>query len=267
MYRVRSSDIPRAVAQSSPCRDNPAVSRVTIVVPCFNEEHRLNIQAFQSFREATFCFVDDGSKDGTLRLIQSLAASDPGRFQAIALERNRGKAEAVRAGILDSLGRSPHYVGFWDADLATPLNQLPKFIDLLDAQQSIQMVFGARVRLLGRDISRSASRHYVGRVGATLISNTLGLPVYDTQCGAKLFRASAMLRDLFSAPFVSRWIFDVEIIARLIQDVGLEAAGKAIYELPLTEWHDVKGSKVKARDFLRSLGDLWKIHRAYNARG
>ena len=75
-----------------------------------------------------------------------------------------------------------------------------------------------------------------------------------------------MLGDLFAAPFVSRWIFDVEIIARLVQRIGRDAAARAIYELPLTEWHDVKGSKVRGGDFLRALGDLWKIHRAYNAR-
>lgn len=242
------------------------MSRVTIVVPCFDEETRLNVEAFRSCPETEFCFVNDGSRDGTLRLLESIAASDPQRFRVLNLERNRGKAEAVRAGILAELERASSYVGFWDADLATPLSELPRFVDTLEKHAAVQMVFGARVRLLGREISRRPSRHYFGRVGATLISSTLGLAIYDTQCGAKLFRSSDLLRDIFSAPFLSRWLFDVEIIARLAQRLGRQRAAEAIYELPLAQWHDVHGSKVKPADYVRGLRDLWKIHRAYNAR-
>src|SRR6185295_13841540 len=111
--------------------------------------------------------------------------------------------------------------------------------------------------------SRRPQRHYIGRVGATLISSSLGLAVYDTQCGAKIFRVTPDLGTIFATPFLSRWIFDVEIIARLVQLRGRDAAARAIYELPIRVWHDVQGSKVKGRDFVRALSDLWKIHRAY----
>ena len=133
-------------------------------------------------------------------------------------------------------------------------------------RSTIDMVFGARVRLLGRDIQRHASRHYIGRVGATLISQSLGLAVYDTQCGAKLFRVNDTMREIFARPFLSRWIFDVEIIARYIQLRGRDAAARAICELPINTWHDVAGSKVKSRDFIRALRDLWKIRGAYRMR-
>ena len=242
------------------------MSRVTIVVPCYNEEHRLDVQAFQQCLDADFLFVDDGSRDGTRRVLESLAASDPKRFRVMALEKNSGKAEAVRAGVADVLARREGDVGFWDADLATPLSELPRFLEILDTRPEIAMVIGARVRLLGREISRRPGRHYFGRAGATLISSSLGLAVYDTQCGAKLFRSSEMMRDIFSKPFLSRWIFDVEIIARLIQRMGRDAAARSIYELPLVVWHDVQGSKLKSRDYIRGLRDLWRIHRAYNAR-
>ncbi len=242
-----------------------------VVVPCYDEERRLDIDAFLRFRlgehRVEFCFVDDGSRDGTRGLLESLRAQDPQRFSVVALERNSGKAEAVRRGVVAAGQRNPDLFGFWDADLATPLSELPSFIDMLTSRPQIEMVFGSRVRLLGRDIRRRALRHYVGRVGATLISASLGLAVYDTQCGAKMFRNTAAMREVFAKPFLSRWIFDVEIIARFVQANGRSAAADAICELPLQVWHDVHGSKVKARDFIPALRDLWKIHRAYRAPG
>jgi hypothetical protein len=165
--------------------------------------------------------------------------------------------------MLAAIERGADAAGFWDADLSTPLSELPSFLEVLEQRPEIEIVLAARVRLLGRSISRNPARHYVGRVGATLISSSLGLAVYDTQCGAKLFRTTAGLGELFATPFLSRWIFDVEIIARLVRQRGRDAAVRAMYELPIMVWHDVKGSKVRASDFVRSLRDLWKIRRAY----
>ncbi|HUP49049.1 MAG TPA: glycosyltransferase [Thermoanaerobaculia bacterium] len=242
-----------------------------LVIPCYDEEHRLPVDALRRFHTGAarveFCLVNDGSRDGTLGLLESLQREDPSRFTVLNLERNRGKAEAVRRGILHAAGRHPDFAGFWDADLATPLSELAAFFEVFRERPEVAMVFAARVRLLGRQISRRPTRHYVGRVGATLISSSLGLAIYDTQCGAKLFRLTPEVRALFDDPFLSRWIFDVEIIARYVQAHGRDAAARAIYELPIMEWHDVKGSKVGAVDFLRALRDLWRIHRAYGREG
>ena len=240
------------------------MARVALVVPCYNEAHRLDADAFRNFRldghQIEFLFVNDGSTDSTLQVLEKI----PGTI--LNLERNSGKAEAVRRGMLAAIERSPDYVGFWDADLATPLSEFPAFVKVVETRREIDIVFGARVRLLGREISRRPSRHYLGRVGATLISSSLGLAIYDTQCGAKLFRRSETLRDVFATPFLSRWIFDVEIIARFVQRWGRDRVAHSLYEYPVTQWHDVKGSKVKSRDFVKALSDLWRIHRAYNAR-
>jgi glycosyltransferase involved in cell wall biosynthesis len=239
---------------------------LTLVVPCYNEEHRLDAAAFRAFDGGSdrvdFLFVDDGSRDGTRRMLESLATGDS-KFSVLPLERNGGKAEAVRRGVVAAIEGGAEVVGFWDADLATPLSELPLFLEVLGTRPAIEMVYGARVRLLGREISRRANRHYFGRVGATLISQSLGLAVYDTQCGAKLFRVNDTIREIFAKPFLSRWIFDVEIIARFVQLRGRDAASRAIYEIPLRVWHDVQGSKLRSTDFLRALRDLWKIRRAY----
>ena len=244
------------------------MDRLTLVIPCYDEEKRLNVEAFRGFEGegVHFLFVDDGSRDGTRKLLQSLVASDPARFSLLALDRNRGKAEAVRQGIVKAFERKTDLVGFWDADLATPLGEIPSFLAIFDAAPQTQIVFAARVRLLGRHISRRPARHYVGRVGATLISASLGLAIYDTQCGAKMFLVSDATRSVFEKPFMSRWIFDVELVARYVQLWGRDRVASSLYELPVMQWTDVSGSKVKGLDFLRALRDLWRIHRAYNAR-
>ena len=118
------------------------------------------------------------------------------------------------------------------------------------------------VQLLGTDIARHPARHYLGRMFATAASVTLGLPVYDTQCGAKLFRVTPHTAELFSAPFISRWVFDVELIARHMRVTG---GRHRIVELPLRCWHDVKGSKVKPRHFAVALADVARIWLRYRA--
>lgn len=248
----------------------PRAARLVVVVPCFNEERRLDAAAFRSFdRESLglrFCFVNDGSRDGTLALLRRLVDEHPGLGSVLDLGSNHGKAEAVRRGLLAALDTGASYVGFWDADLATPLDELPRFERVLDERPEVEIALGSRVRLLGRHIERRAVRHYLGRVFATGASTTLGLAVYDTQCGAKLFRATPRLRALLAEPFLTSWVFDVEILARYVRslrgDSGLPAAER-IYELPLRRWTDVPGSKVRAWDFVRSAVELLRIWNAY----
>jgi glycosyltransferase involved in cell wall biosynthesis len=242
---------------------------VVIVVPCYNEAARLDRAAFRGFRlpgrRLRFCFVNDGSRDETLRVVGELSRelAEPGLV--VDLEPNRGKAEAVRQGLLAALELRPDVVGFWDADLATPLSELPRLCAVLDEHPEVDLVLGSRVRLLGRHIERSALRHYLGRVFATGASLTLGLPVYDTQCGAKLLRAGALARRLVAEPFLTRWVFDVELLARLSRLVRHDPVPveRRVHEVPLLRWTDVPGSKVRPWDFVRSGLELARIWSAY----
>jgi hypothetical protein len=167
--------------------------------------------------------------------------------------------------MLQAFERDSRYAGYWDADLATPLDEIPRFLSVLEDSPGFEVVFGARVQLLGRAIERSSTRHYAGRVFATLASLTLGIPVYDTQCGAKLFRNSSTTRALFAEPFCSNWVFDVEILARMLQGQtrGGPRVSDVIHELPLRSWTDVAGSKVSALDFPKALAELWRIRSRY----
>ena len=245
------------------------VPKTAIVIPCYNEARRLDSAGFLEFLannpDVGFLFVDDGSSDETERVLSDLVSRASERASVLALECNQGKAEAVRRGIVKALESGPRYVGFWDADLSTPLEVVPRFVDQLDANPGIELVMGARVQLLGRQIDRSPLRHYLGRLAATATSTALGLRVYDTQCGAKLFRADTA-RMLFRAPFRSRWIFDVEIIARLVASRAGSSnrpASEVIWEYPLNRWRDVDGSKVRPRDYIRALFELRRIRRDY----
>jgi dolichyl-phosphate beta-glucosyltransferase len=239
--------------------------RTTIVVPCYNEAARLPLDAFVDFARAwpagRLLFVNDGSRDATADVIAALAARRPESLAAMSLEKNSGKAEAVRQGMLRAFAEGADAVGFWDADLATPLDVIPQFEEVLAKQTNIDIVMGARVRLLGNAVDRKPGRHYLGRGFATVVSWLLHAHVYDTQCGAKLFRATPLVRQLFATPFLSRWVFDVEILARYLD--ARQAAGQdgrtGIREMPLEDWRDVAGSKVRSQDFVRAGIDLARI--------
>jgi glycosyltransferase involved in cell wall biosynthesis len=237
----------------------------TLVVPCYNEERRLNREAFAEFipahPEIHWIFVNDGSRDGTLRILNEVAASFPNQVEVLDQQPNQGKAEAVRQGLRKALQSGAPAVGFWDADLATPLDAIPEFLAILESRPDIDMVFGARVKLLGREIHRLAIRHYLGRIFATVVSTMLRLPIYDTQCGAKLFRNSPELASVLAEKFLSRWVFDVEIIARTMRarQFSVDSLAASIYELPLRQWKDIAGSKVKPADFMTAISEVFWI--------
>jgi len=150
--------------------------------------------------------------------------------------------------------------------LATPLEAIPGFCDLLEGRPDLLMVFGARVQLLGRAIERRAIRHYLGRVFATAASLVLGIAIYDTQCGAKLFRTLSEIQALFHQPFATRWLFDVEILARWMharRGADRPPIEDIVYEFPLHQWRDVAGSKVKPGDFVKAFLGLALIYWRY----
>jgi glycosyltransferase involved in cell wall biosynthesis len=240
----------------------------TIVIPCYNEARRLDIDCFVRFvtgdPPCRLLLVDDGSSDDTLSVLEELRECAPQHVDVLALERNQGKAEAVRRGVLAAMARGAKYVGYWDADLATPLEAIAEFRAKLASDQQLQAIFGSRVRMLGRNIRRQLVRHLLGRAFATGASVTLGLGVYDTQCGAKLFRADRKTQLLFEQPFLTSWIFDVELIARMLgSGASRQAVAAAIYEMPLDNWYDVAGSKVRPRDFFKALFQLSQIYWKY----
>ena len=238
--------------------------KTVVVVPCYNEAKRLPQQEFLQFvrehDDVAFLFANDGSRDNTLEVLQSLCQQHE-RLHVLDLQPNGGKAEAVRRGMLHAAETmQPEYICFWDADLATPLYEIPHFVEWAD--KGYDIVTGLRLMRLGAEVRRKKLRHYLGRCFATCASMMLQLPVYDTQCGAKLFR-SKIVREIFPEPFISKWLFDVELLARYKQRFGIQQATDKIYEYPLFHWIDVAGSTLKKKDFLVAPMELLRIRKKY----
>lgn len=242
--------------------------RTAVIIPCFNEAGRLPVECFAAEISArpdwTWIFVNNGSQDGTQSVLESLVRERSNAL-TVALPRNLGgKAEAVRQGVLRTLesGSLPEWIGYLDADLATPISELARLAQRGLERPDLSAVLGSRWPRLGARIERHPLRHYLGRIAATAISLVLGLPTYDTQCGAKLFRPE-LARDIFAAPFHSRWLFDVELIARCRNSLGQKRFETEVLEEPLLVWTEKGGSKLRALDLLWLPAEIWQIHRRY----
>jgi len=244
-------------------------SAVILVIPCYNEQARLDLPAIHSALTnmpwLRLLFANDGSRDGTADLLETIMQTYPGRVQVQTLLHNRGKAEAIRLGALQALnwGHSD-FIGYWDADFAVPLIDLEYFVWFAGPNhRQLDLIIGSRVRRLGADIQRLFWRHYLGRVFATIASLLLRLPVYDTQCGAKLI-ATRNVNQIFQSPFISRWIFDVEVLARMNAIGQQRGRAPEVLEVPLKAWKEQGGSKVKAQHFVQALLEMCLIAWRYS---
>jgi dolichyl-phosphate beta-glucosyltransferase len=229
-----------------------------IIIPCYNEEERLQDASILSLLQdpgGRLLLVDDGSSDDTEARLRGLQHRAPGRIEVLVLPANCGKAEAVRAGMQHAVASGAELVGFADADLATPPEEILRLVATLRAAPEVKAVLGSRVAVLGADIRRKRMRHYLGRVFAAFASMILRAPVYDTQCGAKVFRRTVAFESAIARPFRSRWAFDIELLGRLIvHATDYRMAG--IIEMPLRRWEDVSGSKMRLTHMLKACLDL-----------
>jgi hypothetical protein len=154
------------------------------------------------------------------------------------------------------------WVGYFDADFSTELNEIDYFLDYIPQNINFDMLIGSRINRLGSTIVRNELRHYISRIIGTLTSRLLKLHVYDTQCGAKLI-AHKHVSLLFEKPFISTWMFDVELFARLINFQGHEVCKQRIIEVPLRKWIEKGDSKISWTYTLKLPFELLKIKNFY----
>lgn len=222
---------------------------VGLVIPFYNEEPRFRpeeISALIADSTVHLHLIDDGSDDATPDLLRELQVHSPDQITVLCLPRNLGKAEAVRQGIGAAIADGAATVGYLDADFSTPAEEMLRLLRVFSSRD-IRVLLGSRWLRMGSKVNRRLSRHLIGRVFATMASMTLRMPVYDTQCGAKLFSVGEELKSAIASPFISRWAFDVELLGRLKQQ-GYSHSD--FLEEPLNEWSDVSGSKVTRIDMI-----------------
>ena len=222
-----------------------------IIIPCYNEESRLNSKAFLSFVEShpsyELCFVNDGSKDNTLGLLRSMERQFPFQISVVDVKRNMGKAAAVRAGARHLYNKADvTFIGFIDADLSTDFEDFKALVKTLKSDSRLNMVFGSRHSADGA-IQQNGFRKLVSNQMRCIIKRILGLPIHDTQCGAKVFSRS-IIPIVYKEAFLSKWLFDVEIFFRLKKYLGRKNVMRHLCEQPLQRWVHVDDSRIGFKD-------------------
>ena len=235
-----------------------------IIIPCYNEENRLNTKSFLEFinthEDYHLCFVNDGSKDNTIDVLNQISKKAKHPVSVLNVVKNSGKASAVRNGARYLYNKADiDYIGFIDADLSTDFEDLKDLVNTLKENKNLQMVYGSRSKSNG-NIKRNIFRNFFSKVIKQIVYLILFLPIEDTQCGAKVFRKS-IIPVAYDKEFRTKWLFDVEIFLRIKKHIGCKTkVMNTIYEQALKRWTHVEDSKLGLRDSLRipfTLLNLW----------
>ena len=231
-----------------------AAPRLSLVLPVYNEERVLetSLAAICGYagnlgEPFELVCVDDGSRDRSRAILEE-AARDDARIRVLVQPENRGKGAAVRCGMLAATGARAFFL---DADLSTPLDEIPAFLAALEAGHDV--VLGSR-RMPGASITRRQPllRETLGR-GFTALTRALVAPgITDFTCGFKAFTREAA-QVVFSRSARNGWAFDAELVA-IAQEQGLRIA-----QLPV-RWAHVEDTKVRIGSAVfRSFGELLAI--------
>ena len=240
---------------------------VGVVIPCYNEEDRLLSTEFTDFIEKNsgyhLCFVNDGSTDKTLDVLKKLQKGKEDFISVYDCEKNGGKAEAVRLGMLHMAKMEDlDYIGFLDADLSTDLSDFDALVSTIE-NSDFKIVSGSRMSRMGANITKESARKIISLTINFIIRKILAMDFNDTQCGAKIFHKD-VINISFSERFITKWLFDVEIFLRMRKHYKLPKAKEMMCEMPLTRWVHMDGSKLSMKDSIKIIGQLGQISWSYN---
>ena len=235
---------------------------IGVVIPCYNEEERLLSEEFKKFVHSNLgyhlCFVNDGSKDNTLSVLQELSKGNEHRISVYNCEKNGGKAEAVRLGMLHlAKDNQFNYIGFLDADLSTNFDDFDELVKTI-SNSKYKIVSGSRINRMGADIAKESARKIISQGINLIIRKTLGMDFKDTQCGAKIMHKE-IVEKTFQKKFLTKWLFDVEIFMRMKKIYGKQEAINLICEKPLNRWVHMDGSKLSFKDSFKIIGQIGQI--------
>ena len=242
---------------------------VGVVIPCYNEEKRLMSKEFLNFIDQNsgyhLCFVNDGSKDDTLKVLNELRKGREDFISVYDCVKNGGKAEAVRQGMLYLFQKKYlDYIGFLDADLSTDLQDFDDLVKTIE-KSNYKIVSGSRITRMGANITKESARKIISLSINYIIKSILKLNFKDTQCGAKIFHRD-VIEISFRKKFITQWIFDVEIFKRITLQYGLLTAKKMLCEQPLKRWIHADGSKLSMKDSIKIIGQLAQIAWFYRSK-
>ncbi|WP_339628180.1 response regulator [uncultured Maribacter sp.] len=235
---------------------------VGVVIPCYNEEKRLISNQFKEFAHKNLgyhlCFVNDGSTDNTLTVLEKLKEDNPENISIYNCKQNGGKAEAVRQGILHLIKDAQlDYIGFLDADLSTDFRDFNDLVKTIESSD-FKIVSGSRIARMSADITKESARKIISLTINLIIQTILGMPFKDTQCGAKVMDRE-IASKMFNKKFVTKWLFDVELFMRMIRYFGKTEVKSLICEQPLKRWIHADGSKLSMKDSVKIVGQLAQI--------
>lgn len=237
--------------------------KVHLIVPCFQESLRIGgflpelCAAMDRAGDVKVVVVEDGSGADEQAKMRDLISGWRTQFRCLQepllLNENLGKGGAVYTGWAEA--GDADWLAFVDADGACPADEVARLIELARSRlHGGQALFASRVKMLGREVKRLLKRHLLGRVYATLVSEMLDIPVYDSQCGLKLVPKVAFDRIATSLE-VKGFAFDVELLVALLD------SGCGVVEVPIN-WYEIPGGKVRIiRDSFRMAEDVWAIRK------
>jgi len=229
-------------------------SQLSIVIPAYNEERRLGrtLTRIRDYFAASslgiagieIIVVDDGSTDGTAKVVQDCAQELP-CLRLVSNGVNRGKGYSVRRGMLEARGR---VALFSDADLSAPIEEAEKLVAAIDAGNDVAIGSRALDRAL-ISVHQSRLREVAGMIFNGSVRLFTGLPLHDTQCGFKAF-VRERCQIIFEQQRIDRFGFDPEALF-LARRHGLRTVEVAV------RWAHDPATKVHVfRDSLLMFTDL-----------
>jgi dolichyl-phosphate beta-glucosyltransferase len=225
---------------------------LSVIIPAYNEEGRLpdslrQIGAFlgqQAFRSEVLV-VDDGSTDGTARVVED-AARQPNGPRLVRVPHG-GKGHACKAGILTARGQ---WLFLCDSDLSMPIEELARLLPHMNAAHEI--VIASREVDGAQRHGEPPYRHVMGRGFNWLVQTMAVRGIRDTQCGFKAFRATAA-RELVAVQTISGWAFDVELL------YVARKRGYRIREVGINWYHRGQSKVRPVHDAVAMFREVWQI--------
>ncbi len=234
--------------------------RFACLIPCYNESQRLDVDLYRQIvlnnPLIDFYLLNDGSSDNTIDVLKRVSEGND-NVVVKDFRPNRGKAGVIQSGMMELSDSKYDYVGFLDADFATPFEEFKRLTEIVE-NEGYDVIFGSRVKLKGWQIVRNPIRHWFSRIILTVIDTLFKLEIYDTQCGCKIFKRE-IITVCFKENFVTKWLFDIEVFIRYLR----KTSAPNIKEIPLYRWKEIKGSKLKIGDFLQVPLNILQLYSRY----